>query len=82
MPFVNQWKGENDFRKYFMINLHERMLPTSAGIKPATSWSPVDAHPEPPRPAYEAEVVTDFKPQRIYTISGLFFMKIYIVGFD
>ena len=24
-----------------MINLHERMLPTSAGIEPATSWSPV-----------------------------------------
>ena len=25
----------------FMINLHERMLPTSAGVEPATSWSPV-----------------------------------------
>ena len=24
-----------------MINLHERMLPTSAGAEPATSWSPV-----------------------------------------
>ena len=24
-----------------MINLHERMLPTSAAIEPATSWSPV-----------------------------------------
>ena len=41
--------GENDRRKYFMINLHERMLPTSAGggggggggVEPATSWSPV-----------------------------------------
>ena len=22
-----------------MINLHERMLPTSAGVEPATSWS-------------------------------------------
>ena len=32
---------ENDRRKYFMINLHERMLPTSAGVEPATSWSPV-----------------------------------------
>ena len=39
--FVNQRKGENDRRKYFMINLQERMLPTSAGIEPATSWSPV-----------------------------------------
>ena len=41
MPFLNQRKGENDRRKYFMINLHERMLPTSAGVEPATSWSPV-----------------------------------------
>ena len=40
-PFLNQRKGENDRRKYFMINLHERMLPTSAGVEPATSWSPV-----------------------------------------
>ena len=24
-----------------MINLNERMLPTSAGVEPATSWSPV-----------------------------------------
>ena len=24
-----------------MVNLHERMLPTSAGVEPATSWSPV-----------------------------------------
>ena len=33
--------GENDRRKYFMINLHERMLPTLAGVEPVTSWSPV-----------------------------------------
>ena len=32
MPFLNQRKGENDRKKYFMINLHERMLPTSAGL--------------------------------------------------
>ena len=32
--FLNQQKGENDRRKYFMINLHERMLPTSAGLSP------------------------------------------------
>ena len=25
MPFLNQKKGENDHRKDFMINLHERM---------------------------------------------------------
>ena len=41
LAFLNQRKGENDRRKYFMINLHERMLPTSAGVEPATSWSPV-----------------------------------------
>ena len=37
----NSAEGKNDRRKYFMINLHERMLPTSAGVEPATSWSPV-----------------------------------------
>ena len=41
LPFLNQRKGENDRRKYFMINLHERMLPTSTGVEPSTSWSPV-----------------------------------------
>ena len=41
LPFLNQRKGENDRRKYFMINLHERMWPTSAGVEPATSRSPV-----------------------------------------
>ena len=41
LPFLNQRKGENDCRKYFTINLHKRMLPTSAGVEPATSWSPV-----------------------------------------
>ena len=34
-------QGENDRRKYFMINLHERMLPTPVGVEPATTWSPV-----------------------------------------
>ena len=34
---------ENDRRKYFMINLHERMLPNLAGVEPATYWSPVGA---------------------------------------
>ena len=40
VPFLNQRKGENYRRKYSMINLHERNLPTSAGVEPATSWSP------------------------------------------
>ena len=38
---LNQRRVENESRKYFIINLHERMLPTSAGVEPATSWSPV-----------------------------------------
>ena len=33
MPFLNQQKGENDRRKYFMINLYERMLPKSARVE-------------------------------------------------
>ena len=41
LSLLNQRKGENNRRKYFMINLHERMLPTSAGVEPATFWSPV-----------------------------------------
>ena len=41
MPFLNQRKGENDRRTYFMINLHQRMLPISAGVEPETSKSPV-----------------------------------------
>ena len=27
IPFLNQQKGENDRRNYFMINLHESMWP-------------------------------------------------------
>ena len=34
LPFLNQRKGQNDRRKYFMINLHERMLPTGRGLNP------------------------------------------------
>ena len=38
---LDQRKAENDHRKYLMINLHKRMSPTSAGVEPTTSWSPV-----------------------------------------
>ena len=37
LAFLNQRKGGNDRRKYFIIILREWMLPTSAGIEPATS---------------------------------------------
>ena len=51
LPFLNQREGENDRRKYFMINLHERMLPTLAGVELTTSCRM--AHPtEPPRPQF------------------------------
>ena len=41
VPFLIQQKGENDRRKYFMINLYERMLPTLAVVEHATSLPPV-----------------------------------------
>ena len=31
---MNQREGENDRTNYFMINLHERMLPTRRGSNP------------------------------------------------
>ena len=34
VPFFNQRKGENDHRKYFMINLHERILRPHRGLNP------------------------------------------------
>ena len=50
MPFLNQRKGENDHRKYFMINLHERMLPAWSNLLPPDHQS--DVHPTtPPTPA-------------------------------
>ena len=39
MHILSPETEENDRRKYFMINLHERMLATSAVVEPATSWS-------------------------------------------
>ena len=34
LPFLNRWKGKNDHRKYFIINLHERMLLTQWEMNP------------------------------------------------
>ena len=51
MPFLNQQKGENDRRKYFMINLYKRMLPTRRGLNLQPPDILSDAHPtEPLRP--------------------------------
>ena len=60
MPFLNQWKGENDRRKYVMINFHERMLLTRGGGGGGSNPPPLDhqrdPHPtEPMRPALGRE---------------------------
>ena len=43
LPFLNQWNGENDRRKYFMIYLHKRMLLVPGGDRIhnplITSWT-------------------------------------------
>ena len=52
LPFLNQQKGENNCRNYFMINFQERMLPTQWGfnLQPPDHLS--DTHPiEPMRPS-------------------------------
>ena len=36
MPFLSRKKGENECRKYFKINLHERILLDQTGIEPVT----------------------------------------------
>ena len=46
---MREW--ENDHRKYFMINFHERMLPTRRGSNPQPPDHQSAEHPtEPPRP--------------------------------
>ena len=41
---LKQWKGENERRKYFLINLQE-MLQDPEGIEPEIFWSPVRRAP-------------------------------------
>ena len=41
LPFLNQLKGQNDDRKYFMIKSPWKNVADQAGVKPATSWLPV-----------------------------------------
>ena len=51
LPFLNQRKWDNDRRKYFMINRHERMLPTGRRSNPQPPDYQSDAHSTaPPRP--------------------------------
>ena len=49
MPFLNQRNGEGDRRKYFMINFHEKMLPTRRGSNPQPPDHKSDAHPTEPQ---------------------------------
>ena len=57
MPFLNQQKGENDHRKYVMINCHERMLPTRWGSNPQSPDHQSDTYPtEPPRLAWGSDL--------------------------
>ena len=48
LPFLNQRKGENDHRKYFMISLHERMLLTQRRSNPQPPDHLSDEHPTEP----------------------------------
>ena len=41
LTFLNQLKGENDLRKYFMIKSPRKNVANPAGVERATSWSPV-----------------------------------------
>ena len=45
LPFLNQRKGENDRRKYFMIKCPRKNVADLAGVEPATTWYQSDAHP-------------------------------------
>ena len=52
LPFLNQWKGENDLvlRKYFMISLHEKRFMTQQGSNLQPPDHHLDTHPtETPR---------------------------------
>ena len=52
LPFLKQQKGEDGRRKYFMINLHDRMLPIQWGSNPQPPDHQSYVHPtEPARPA-------------------------------
>ena len=50
---LNQWKGENVHRKYFMINLHKKVLLIRLGSNPQPPDHQSHTHPtEPLRPAW------------------------------
>ena len=71
-----------------MINLHERMLPTSAGVEPATSWSPVGRRIQLShrgRRKYKFYIFTSenitFSKYAFYFINNsLYFITLYIIN--
>ena len=73
LPVLNQRKGESDRRKYFMINLHERMLLNCCGMNPQPSDHQSDEHPtEPLRPA-------NFLSARVVPLCSKIFQELYII---
>ena len=65
MPFLNQWKGENDHSIYFMINLHKRLLLTWQGSNQQPHDHQLDMHPyEPPK------LAPTVRSQTIYAVSA------------
>ena len=71
LPFLNQWKGENDHRKHFMINLHGKiLLLTRQGWNPQPPDDQLDAHPtEQQRPAKEDNIlVTRPKQKKLVSV--------------
>ena len=77
LPFLNQRKGENDRRKYFIINLHVRMLQTSAEVEPATSWSPVGRAAKWATEASSSNLGLHCLPSTLLRVCRLQWVKIY-----
>ena len=63
-----------------MINLHERMLPTSAGVEPVTSWSPVGRRIQlSHRGRHFSKIVRTFVLYRICQFYFYFYYFLFII---
>ena len=67
LPFLNQQKGENDRRKYFMSKSPQKNVADPAGVESVTPYYQLGVHPtEPPRPAEKNKIkmyVMDTSPK-------------------